>query len=411
MPPTSLNADSGTNWIAHVRGALGVFEYKWWVKSDVGWHLLQPYPASSETYWAPNKAGRYVLQVWVRRRGSASSYDWFQSTTSFDVAPQVPAAVSLRTLMNDGRIDIFAEAQAASPDADISRLGLQWQFWLLEEGMRILQPWSYLGSISWMPPRNGTYTVQVWLRRANSSAAYDAWSGYGPFTITNAAQLHVDDVPHDWPNRGPYPTIAGPGATVTWTTATVGGDGSPLEYQFFRYNSATWQWTVVRPWSPSPSWTWTPTEGDSAPGPLNAATYSVQVWVRRQGSSAPWEAWGNGWGLGVSSAPLEVDAIINGNSGRVWRDSGYSASLPAGAPAVWRGVAVYATGPVEFAFWRLNGLTGAWTLVQPYGVSDTYMWTPSAANAGWHQIQVWVRHVGSGQTVEAFTGNYFTIQP
>ncbi len=137
------------------------------------------------------------------------------------------------------------------------------------------------------------------------------------------------------------------------------------------------------------------------------------MWVRRQGSSAPWEAWGNGWGLGVSSAPLEVDAIINGNSGRVWRDSGYSASLPAGAPAV--GAAsrslCLATGPVEFAFWRLNGLTGAWTLVQPYGVSDTYMWTPSAANAGWHQIQVWVRHVGSGQTVEAFTGNYFTIQP
>ena len=48
--------------------------------------------------------------------------------------------------------------------------------------------------------------------------------------------------------------------------------------------------------------------------------------------------------------------------------------------------------------------------MRAYGPSSSFGWTPSAADAGKHAIQVWVRTVGSSAQYEAYMGTaVFTI--
>jgi hypothetical protein len=42
--------------------------------------------------------------------------------------------------------------------------------------------------------------------------------------------------------------------------------------------------------------------------------------------------------------------------------------------------------------------------VQPYGSSSSYTWTPGAADAGTHALQVWVRSAGSTEVYDAWRG-------
>jgi hypothetical protein len=126
---------------------------------------------------------------------------------------------------------------------------LQYQFWLLEPGTgwRVLQEWSARNVTTWTPAIPGSYIIQVWVRSAGSSLPYEAWTGMGPFSVANGP-LAVDAVVA---NRE-LPIV--PGATATWRAATSGGAGTPLEFQFFRYNYQSSAWTMVQvPTAPVPN--------------------------------------------------------------------------------------------------------------------------------------------------------------
>jgi hypothetical protein len=158
---------------------------------------------------------------------------------------------------------------------------LQYQFWLLEPGTgwRVLQEWSAQNVTTWTPATPGSYIVQVWGRSAGSSLPFEAWAGLGPFSVANGPLVvNAVSANHELPIV--------PGATATWRATTSGGDGTPLEFQFFRYSYQSLAWTMVQAYSASPEWTWTPTS-------LEVGGYHLQVWVRQQGSTVPWEAWKN----------------------------------------------------------------------------------------------------------------------
>ena len=90
-----------------------------------------------------------------------------------------------------------------------------------------------------------------------------------------------------------------------------------------------------------------------------------------------------------------------------------NAPLPAdpGTTISWTATASGGTaGPLQFKFWRLNQQTGTWTAVQDYGSSNTFTWTPSAADSGNYALQVWVRSAGSSANYEGWAGTSFTIR-
>ena len=137
------------------------------------------------------------------------------------------------------------------------------------------QDWSSSNTWTWVPPAQGTYTVQVWARNAGSGAQYDAWLGSAPFVAGAPEPLRMTNLVA---NRS-FPINAG--TTVNWSAGAVGGTG-PYTYRFWVYNGSTW--TIGQDWSAASTFVWTPPVGGQ---------YTIQVWVRNAGSSATFDTWGS----------------------------------------------------------------------------------------------------------------------
>jgi hypothetical protein len=151
---------------------------------------------------------------------------------------------------------------------------------LVKDSWATVQNYSPSSRWTWMPGDfdAGTYILQVWVRRAGSTAALDAWASTGSFDVSGSAPtiLAIQS------NVGPSGKV---GMPIVWTAKPGGGQG-PLEYEFLRFNVATQSWTIVQSYSWDNSYAW-------VPGPAEQGTYYLQVWVRRSGSTASLEGWGS----------------------------------------------------------------------------------------------------------------------
>ena len=79
-----------------------------------------------------------------------------------------------------------------------------------------------------------------------------------------------------------------------------------------------------------------------------------------------------------------------------------------GRPVTWTAVGSNNLGPVHYQFW-LFGRTG-WSIVQPYGSSNKFTWTPGWDDQGSHYLQVWARAANSAAASEAVLGtNAFSV--
>ena len=166
-----------------------------------------------------------------------------------------------------------------------------YQFWLFDgAAWSMVRDWDASNTWTWQPATPGSYQVQVWLRNAGSLALYDAY-GQGAASVSPPPALTVTSV---------TPSLSGGivGTPVTWSATAVYGTG-PYTFQFWVFDGA--QWSLGQDWSPSSTWTWTP----SAPG-----TYSFQVWARNTGSSARLDAF-RSFGPYVATGPpgLSVSSL------------------------------------------------------------------------------------------------------
>src|SRR5947207_783831 len=189
----------------------------------------------------------------------------------------------------------------------------------------------------------------------------------------------------------PFPVQAG--SWVTWTAVATSGSGVPLEYKFLRFDAGA-GWTTVQDWSPNARFVW-------ATAAMDFGTHYLQVWVRRVGSTAMYEAW-----LGTDSLivngplPVTMVALLS------------STTFPTrqGKTITWGAIAVGGYGPLQYKFIRYDA--GSWQVVQDYSTSPTYSWTVGAADVGTHALQVWVRSVGSTASYDVYSGTgMFSILP
>jgi hypothetical protein len=120
----------------------------------------------------------------------------------------------------------------------------------------------------------GAYMIEVDVRSAGSSAAYEAYKAisYSLVTSSPATGATLTAGP-----ASPQPI----GTQVTFTAGGIGGSGS-YEYKFILINGSTG--TKVQNYSPTNAWTWN-TAGYAA------GSYKVEVDVRNAGSSAAYEAY------------------------------------------------------------------------------------------------------------------------
>jgi len=73
---------------------------------------------------------------------------------------------------------------------------------------------------------------------------------------------------------------------------------------------------------------------------------------------------------------------------------------PYSTPITWTATATGGTAPLQYEFWRLDG--GVWNMVKAYSASNTFSWTPGAADVGQHDVSVWVRSAGSVAQYDAW---------
>jgi hypothetical protein len=297
-----------------------------------------------------------------------------QSAFSGEVCTVPDVALSVASFTSN--TDLPASAGVPLAWTAITRGGdgsaLEYQFYRqnISTGQwTVVQPYGPSNTYAWTPSaaEAGQYRLQVWVRRAGS-ATLATWAGTDTFWIT------------DFTLTGLSPNVAlpvWPGVAITWTARVVGS--TPVEYRFWRYNANTGRWTMVRDYSTQNTYTWTPTAND-------VGRYWMQVWVRPSGSTAAFQAWRNddAFQITAASAGLNVSA-------------GWNAPPPIdpGQSITWRAILGGASGSYEYAFYRYNVTSGAWSLLRNWSTTSTATWTPTSSDRGQQRVQVWVRPVGS----------------
>ena len=367
--PFPATAGASVTWTATGAGGTSPYTYQFWLFDGAAWSMVRDWNSSNTWMWQPATPGSYAVQVWLRNAGSGALYDAFgQGVASVSPRPALTVTSVTPGLAGGGA----GQPVTWSANATYGAQPYTFQFWVFDGAQwRLGQDWSPSSTWTWTPSAPGTYSFQVWVRNAGSSARLDAFRSFGPYVATGPPALSVQSLSAD--RAAPVPA----GTPIIWTTLASGGTG-PYTYQFWVFNGTTWN--IGQDWSVSPTWTWVP----AAP-----ATYMFQAWVRNAGSAATYDAYRSAGPFTISSAaPLAVTAFA------------ITSALPVhtGAPAIVSAAAAGGNGPYTYQFWVFNG--SSWSIGQSWSASNKFTWTPSAP--GPYSMQVWVRNTGSGNAWDAY---------
>ena len=124
----------------------------------------------------------------MRNAGTTTGYDGYTNSGYITVGNDSPARIV--TIGSD--IPLPTQALSRITWTAVASGGtagpLQFQFVRLNERTSVwtvVQPYSSSNRFAWntMPADVGSYVIQVWVRSAGSSAAYEDWGTTGSFTL------------------------------------------------------------------------------------------------------------------------------------------------------------------------------------------------------------------------------------
>jgi Fibronectin type III domain len=377
-----LLAGTPVTWTTTASSLRGPVQYKFLMYSpQTGWIIAQDYTQNPSFTWTPgwsDLGSNHVVQVWVRSIGSPAPYEAWVATNAFDVVPssvQLTADVDFPTPPGN-------PVRWTATVAGASSVQLEYKFLLFSQATgawTVLRDYATSNQASWTPTTTGNYSLQLWARRVGSTAAYDVYAGSGSVSVartTLQVTLSAD-------KTLPAPT----GTAITWTARPRGGNTGPLQYQFVRY-SASSGWAIVKAYSTSTTYTWTPAWGEEG-------QYALQVWARNAGSTAAYDAWMDSGNFNIQRAPLSVTV-------------GSAFPVPPGTPVTITGQVSDSSATFEYQFFVYSRGTGTWSLARGYSTANSFTWTPAAA--GSYLVQVWARKVGSTASNDVYaTTNYLDV--
>ena len=247
----------------------------------------------------------------------------------------------------------------------------EYEYWLWSPatGWVMRQPYStnpnFVLDTTGMAP--GTYTVDAWVEQSGSPIGS---ANYETFAL-NAWVVGGCDFASVTPNPAPMSGL------VTFTaTAGGAGCGTPL-YQWWVYTIAG-GWQLKQLYGTSNTWQ---VNADS----LAAGTYSIDVWVKQQGSPLPYETWA------LSTIPK--GACGNNGSTTI---TPTQASPQAAGTTINLSTASTCGGTPFFRYWTFPGQHNSWQLLRDYSSIGAFAWNTTGWKPGTQSIDV---HVTSGPAV------------
>lgn len=237
----------------------------------------------------------------------------------------------------------------------------EYRFWLRGStgSWSVVQTYSTSPTWTWPSGAGDTYFVQADVREAGSGVSRDAAK-----VITYVR----GDIPTDVTLSPDLPSPQAAATSVDFI-ATPTPPGT-YEYRFW-LRSATGSWTVVQPYSTSPTWTWPSGTADY---------YFVQADIRQLGSTVDRQDAASIAYTRLGESPTAVNlapSLASPQPTDVSVDFTASPTPP---------------GTYEYRFW-LRSATGSWSVVQAYSTSPTWTWPSGTADD--YFVQVDARAVGS----------------
>jgi hypothetical protein len=228
----------------------------------------------------------------------------------------------------------------------------------------------------------GNYLIGVWARSDSNTAdapESNAFASIG-YSINPPPVLTVTNLTADWAS----PQVAG--TAINFTASTTGGL-APIQFKWWLFNGVFW--TVVKDWSTSNNFTWTPTL---------KGNYKIGVWAKSSGNSVDAPE-----GNAFRSIDFSVSglAITNLVADKV-------SPQPGGSAINFTATTAGGLNPIQFKWWLFNGVF--WTVVKDWSTSNVFIWTPTLK--GNYKIGVWARSSGSNVDApegDAFRGIDFTV--
>jgi len=271
LDETAIVVPTSVTWTATALAGTGPYTYMFVVFDGTTWTVGRDWSPSNSWTWTPTVGGSYKFQAWVRNAGSTSLYDAWRSFGPATVTE--PETVTITRFEPDVMTVNAAQKVTWTAAAHGGHRPYSYKMQVFDgRNWTVAQDWTRSNVLSWTPWISGRYALQL-LVRSVGSTEFDARLASGPITVRAPDTLTLTRMTPS--ETFPVQT----GTPVVWTVAADGGSG-PYTYQFLLHDGTSW--TISRDWSPSDTWTWTP----SQPG-----TYTLQVWVRNVGSATGYDAW------------------------------------------------------------------------------------------------------------------------
>jgi len=341
-------------------------QYRFWVSPPSGgWSIVQDYGAANTYSWRASTGGNYRLEVDVRDVGAAASYETYTTIPFALLGPCTTPSLSASPPASSptGGTVVFMASTSTCPTPN-------YRFWIGQGGSwRIVQDYSSANTFSWTGTgAAGTYGVEVDVRDASSTVAYDAVRSITYSLVgCSAAHLSTDKA---------SPQAAG---TTVVLTATATCPGTP-DYRFWVGRNGGW--TIVQDYSSASTFSWSTT------GKLQG-TYGLEVDVRDHGSTARFEA--------LANLSFNLFSVLCTTPGLT--------AAPASPGGTGAHVTLTATTSgcpsPQYRFW-ISSPSGVWSMVQDYSATNTYSWV-STGSAGTYRIEVDVRDASSSVVYDHVT--------
>jgi cell wall-associated protease len=365
---------------AFASGTGATQEYKWTVDDGTGPKAMTSWRQNSQYVWTPSAANANY-RVSVSSRDSGHTVDVGEASASTRYVVSAPPAIRAVTFGADKPapqpLGSTIKYTATADGGDV----IEYK-WLIHDGVQWapLSGWSSDNTFAWTPTAANAYSrIGVWARNKGITKDEGEQTFSMDYAINPPAPAPIRAVSFSANKPAPQPA----GSSITFS-ATVDG-GGVVEYKWLIHNGLVW--APATGWSTDRTFTWTPAAA-------NAYT-RIGLWVRNRGNAKDEGELTFSIDYAIGAAAPTVNAAPAAPI--TW--ASFVADRPAPQP-VGASVTFTATigggGVVEYKWLIHDGLN--WTAVSGWSTSNTFVWTPSAANP-YARVGLWVRNAGN--TIDA----------